>query len=149
MLDINAMRTAFAKHLLEHAASRYSLDAALMHVIGLAYDIGYNDAMSVPHVHIEPVANLHPGMAHGMRSQMATLRLYTGPTPSAPGAPTGGEARGCTSGGNDATASGQIDHFYGCNKHRLYSAAPLPICNHTFKATDSACTGCARREDQT
>ena len=145
MLDINRIRADFASYLQAHAASRHSLDAALMHVVERAYQQGISDAMSVPAVLAEPLADLDPGLAPGMRSPMSAIP-HAGGTPRAPGAPAGAGQGGRAAGG-DAAAASKISHFYGCNKHRLCSTVPLMVCNHTFKSTDPACTGCARRED--
>ena len=145
MLDINQIRADFAGYLQAHAASRHSLDAALMHVVEMAYRQGYTDALHVPAVFTESVENLDPGLAPGMRSPMAAVP-HAGPAPRAPGASAGGETRGRAAVGTDATAPDHgIAHFYGCNL-RGYPVFP-PRCNHTFKATDPACSGCARRVD--
>lgn len=45
MLDINRVRSDFAAYLAEHAATRYSLDAALMHVVERAYRQGLEDGL--------------------------------------------------------------------------------------------------------
>lgn len=43
MIDINAIRAEFARHIHENAGVRKSLDGALMHVIELAYRAGHED----------------------------------------------------------------------------------------------------------
>lgn len=48
MLDLNQVRADFAAFLAVNAATRHSLDAALMHVVERAYQQGIEDAGRVP-----------------------------------------------------------------------------------------------------
>lgn len=48
MLDLNRVRAEFADFLADHAGTRHSLDAALMHVVERAYQQGMADAALVP-----------------------------------------------------------------------------------------------------
>ena len=43
MLDLNTVRAEFAEFLASNASKRHSLDAALMHVVEMAYQSGMND----------------------------------------------------------------------------------------------------------
>lgn len=43
MLDLNQVRADFADFLADHAGTRHSLDAALMHVVERAYQQGLAD----------------------------------------------------------------------------------------------------------
>ena len=61
MLDPNRVRAEFADFLADHAGTRHSLDAALMHVVERAYQQGMADAAQVPEAVIwrgVPVADL-------------------------------------------------------------------------------------------
>ena len=147
MLDINQIRADFAGYLQAHAASRHSLDAALMHVVEMAYRQGYTDALHVPTVLTEPIADMDTGLAPGMRSPMAAVP-HAGPAPRAPGSPTGSGQGGGSQGGDTAPAppEASVSHFYGCNRSDIASA--LSGCHHSLKATDPACTGCTRRDDR-
>lgn len=44
MLDINEIRRRMAEYLAENASHRHSLDAAVMHVVQIAYQQGIRDA---------------------------------------------------------------------------------------------------------
>lgn len=55
MLDLNAVRAAFAAFLVDHAGHRHSLDAALMHVVERAYQQGLADGSLVPVVVSAPI----------------------------------------------------------------------------------------------
>lgn len=147
MLDINQIRADFAGYLQAHAASKHSLDAALMHVTELAYRKGFQDALQVPAVLTEPIADLDTGLAPGMRSPLAAV-AHAGPAPRAPGAPASAGKDGRAQGGNDAFAQKAAgpSQFYGCNRGDLNSR--ITGCHHAMKASDPACTGCARRDDQ-
>lgn len=49
MLDLNQVRADFAGFLADHAGTRHSLDAALMHVVERAYQQGIEDAGRGPY----------------------------------------------------------------------------------------------------
>lgn len=59
MLDLNQVRADFADFLADHAGTRHSLDAALMHVVERAYQQGMADAALVPEVVSAPIADLY------------------------------------------------------------------------------------------
>lgn len=46
MLDLNQIRSTLAEYLADHATHRHSLDAAVMHVVEIAYQHGMRDAGS-------------------------------------------------------------------------------------------------------
>ncbi len=58
MLDLNRVRADFADFLADHAGTRHSLDAALMHVVERAYQQGLDDAGRVPVAVSAPIADL-------------------------------------------------------------------------------------------
>lgn len=49
MIDGNQLREEFGRYLAEHKATRWGMDAALMHVCKIAYDAGKADAVSDRH----------------------------------------------------------------------------------------------------
>lgn len=48
MLDLDALKTEFARSILENQGRKWGLDSALMHVCTLAYNQGAADAVSTP-----------------------------------------------------------------------------------------------------
>jgi len=58
MLDLNRVRADFADFLADHAGTRHSLDAALMHVVERAYQQGLDDAVLVPVAVSAPIADI-------------------------------------------------------------------------------------------
>lgn len=54
MLDVNEVRAMFATYLADHASHRHSLDAALMHVVEVAYQRGMADAPRCPADDVTP-----------------------------------------------------------------------------------------------
>jgi hypothetical protein len=57
MLDLNQVRADFADFLADHAGTRHSLDAALMHVVERAYQQGMADAWRAPEPGWRPLAD--------------------------------------------------------------------------------------------
>lgn len=48
MIDGNQLREEFGRYLAEHKATRWGMDAALMHVCKIAYDAGKADGLAAP-----------------------------------------------------------------------------------------------------
>lgn len=48
MIDGNQLREEFGRYLAEHKATRWGMDAALMHVCKIAYDAGKADGRVEP-----------------------------------------------------------------------------------------------------
>lgn len=105
MLDLNTIRADFAAYLVAHAATRHSLDAALMHVVERAYQQGIadgrQDPVPMPPMLQDPGQDLDAGLAAGMRSP---LRDADGGM-AAKGLP--GTAPGAGQGGGSAQGHGQ------------------------------------------
>lgn len=104
MLHLDTLRAAFAGYLLAHADSKKSLDAALLHVAGIAYRQGLTDALLVPDVLADPIPDLDPPVQARMRGALAA-------GPAALGAPgVSGQDRpragGNAEGGDAALAPG-------------------------------------------
>lgn len=64
MIDINQIRADFAAYLAEHAATRHSLDAALMHVVGAAYRKGLEDGMAAAQPDETPFSRLYGALGN-------------------------------------------------------------------------------------
>lgn len=139
MLDLNAILREFAVYMLEHAATSYSLDAALINAVERAYQQGMTDAMLVPAVLIDPIPDLDTGIPAGMRGANAFVHVVV-ESPRVPGASLGGGAGGQPEGGNDATAS-----RYGCHSLNPESTYARERCGHDLRGTDIACSGCKWR----
>lgn len=145
MLCLNTLRAQFAAYLVENAAARHSLDAALMHVAERAYQQGMQDALSVPAVLAEPVAVLDAGMAPGVRGALAAWPVA--------GVHVGlhGPAFGATQAGGAAVrdqppaANDLARQRYGCHNLPKRCRAPwteMP-CGHDWRGSDPFCDGCA------
>ena len=53
MLDLNQLRAEFSRYLNENTATRWGLDAALMHVCRLAYEHGLREGQGEIEVRLE------------------------------------------------------------------------------------------------
>lgn len=58
MIDGNQLREEFGRYLAEHKATRWGMDAALMHVCKIAYDAGKADGPATP----ERKVGMHPAL---------------------------------------------------------------------------------------
>lgn len=101
MLDLNQIRADFAAHLARHAATRHSLDAALMHVVESAYQKGLADALQVPPVLRHPITDLDPRVAIGNGGTLAA-GANAAHAPGIPDAARGARQSGNAESGNDA-----------------------------------------------
>ena len=104
-LDLNQVRADSAGFLATHAASRHSLDAALMHVVEAAYQKGLFDALQVPAVLREPIPDMVASVADGNRSALAAAPAATDAT-GIPDEIGGAGQGGCTESGNVSPAPG-------------------------------------------
>lgn len=57
MIDGNQLREEFGRYLAEHKATRWGMDAALMHVCKIAYDAGRADGPATPERRIGPASD--------------------------------------------------------------------------------------------
>lgn len=97
MLDLTDIRARFADYLAHRAAGRKSLDAALMHVVEHAYRQGLTDALLVPDVLRDPIPDLDPTVAPGVRGALVAGQTVAIPAPlsgRAGGAGAGRDAEG-------------------------------------------------------
>lgn len=129
MIDINQIRADFARYLAEHAATRHSLDAALMHVVERAYQQGIRDgaddmetpfarifgclgefdtegiedAMPMPPVLRDAIPILDAGTPSGLRGPLAAGATAV-PAAGVPGPAAGAWQGGGAEGGDGKTA---------------------------------------------